>query len=252
MTRKMFVTRLMPVVDDPAAVRREQPERDRDRHRDQRRRTAPRRARSGRRTSPARRRCSPGRWSRAGPSTTAAGRAASAASSGLWLVSRGARIVIPTMSAEQHDPDRRLRVARAAAGSDSGSAPAVRRRARRCGTPTPDGMPRSRRARPSGVPDPRVEDDVDAVHDEVGEEDGEREHEQQRLHERVVVAERRLLDREPDARIAEDDLDEDEAADGAREERREAGQRREDRVPRRVPASSPSGRLRPLACAIVT
>ena len=62
----------------------------------------------------------------------------------------------------------------------------------------------------------------------------EREDEQERLHERVVVAERRLLDREPDAGVAEDDLDEDEPADGAREEGGEAGQRRQDRVAGRV------------------
>ena len=58
---------------------------------------------------------------------------------------------------------------------------------------------------------------------------------QDRLRERVVVPEHRLLQRQADARVAEDVLDEDEPADRAREERGEAVQRRQDRVPPRVP-----------------
>ena len=56
------------------------------------------------------------------------------------------------------------------------------------------------------------------------------EHQQQPLRERVVAAERGLLQREARARVAEDELDEDEAADGGRELRGEAVERREDGV----------------------
>src|SRR5205823_3962570 len=81
----------------------------------------------------------------------------------------------------------------------------------------------------------RIEDEVEQVHDEVRDDRTEREHEQQRLRQRVVVAERRLLERVPGTGIAEDELDEDHAADRGRELRGEAVQRRQDRVARRVP-----------------
>ena len=58
----------------------------------------------------------------------------------------------------------------------------------------------------------------------------EREDEQQRLRQRVVVAERRLLQRQARARVAEDVLDEHEPADRAGELRGEPVQRRQDRV----------------------
>ena len=48
------------------------------------------------------------------------------------------------------------------------------------------------------------------VHDEVRDEDADGEHEQQRLRQRIVGAERGLLQRQPDARVAEHELDEDE------------------------------------------
>ena len=66
----------------------------------------------------------------------------------------------------------------------------------------------------------RVEDDVEEVHDQVRGEDADGEDEQQRLRERIVGAERGLLEGQADARIAEDELDEDEAADGGAELRR--------------------------------
>ena len=55
-------------------------------------------------------------------------------------------------------------------------------------------------------------------------EDGEGEDEQQRLRERIVGAERGLLKRQPDAWVAEDGLDEDEATDRGAELSGEAGQ----------------------------
>ena len=77
----------------------------------------------------------------------------------------------------------------------------------------------------SGAPHARVEDDVEDVHDEVRDEDADGEEEQQRLRQRVVGAERRLLERQAGAGIAEDVLDEDQAADGRAELGGEAGQR---------------------------
>src|SRR3954452_17454810 len=76
----------------------------------------------------------------------------------------------------------------------------------------------------------RVEDEVEDVHDQVRADHADREDDEERLRERVVVAEHRLLERVAGARIAEDVLDEDEAADGAREQRGESVQRRQDRV----------------------
>ena len=73
-----------------------------------------------------------------------------------------------------------------------------------------------------------------------------------RLRERVVVAEHRLLQRVAGARVAEDVLDEDEAADRARELRGEAVERRQDRVARRRSAVITRRSRRPLACAIAT
>ena len=52
--------------------------------------------------------------------------------------------------------------------------------------------------------------------------------------ERIVGAERGLLQRQADARVAEHELDEDETADRGAELGGEAGQRRQDRVPARV------------------
>src|SRR4051812_6741783 len=86
----------------------------------------------------------------------------------------------------------------------------------------------------SGGAHARVENDVETVHREVREQHEPGDEEQESLRERVVVAERRLLQREPDTRVAEDVLDDDEAADGGAEQRRERGQRRQDRVPRGV------------------
>ena len=98
----------------------------------------------------------------------------------------------------------------------------------------------------------RVEDEVEQVHDEVRDDHADREHQQQALRERVVAAERRLLQREAGARVAEDELDEDEAADGGRELRGEAVERRQDGVAAGVARSSRGGRARPLAWAIAT
>ena len=66
----------------------------------------------------------------------------------------------------------------------------------------------------------RVEDEVEDVHDQVRDDHADGEHDEQRLRERIVVAEHRLLERVAGARVAEDVLDEDEPADGAREQRR--------------------------------
>src|SRR5439155_15638349 len=83
-------------------------------------------------------------------------------------------------------------------------------------------------------PDPRVEDEVEDVHHEVRDDHAQREHEQQRLRQGIVRAERRLLERQAGAGIAEDELDEDEAAHGGRELRCESVQRRQDRVASRI------------------
>src|SRR6186997_1459824 len=83
-------------------------------------------------------------------------------------------------------------------------------------------------------PQPRVEDEVEEVHDQVGEDHADGENDQDSLGERVVVPEHGLLEREADARIAEDELDEDEPAYGAGEEGRKAVQRGKDGVPSRV------------------
>ena len=56
----------------------------------------------------------------------------------------------------------------------------------------------------------------------------------------VVVPEHGLLERQAGAGVAEDVLDEDEPADSAREQRGEAVQRRQDRVPPRVPRHDPA------------
>ena len=53
------------------------------------------------------------------------------------------------------------------------------------------------RAATSARPQPRVEDEVEDVHDQVGGDHAERENEQQPLRERVVVPEHRLLQRQP-------------------------------------------------------
>ena len=83
-------------------------------------------------------------------------------------------------------------------------------------------------------PQPRVEDEVEHVHDQVRDDHADGEHDEERLRERVVVAEHGLLQREAGAGVAEDELDEDEAADRAREQRGEAVERRQDRVAARV------------------
>ena len=79
--------------------------------------------------------------------------------------------------------------------------------------------------RSSGRSHARVEDDVEDVHDEVGDEDADGEEQQQRLRQRVVGAERRLLERQAGAGVAEDELDEDQPADGRSELGGEAGER---------------------------
>src|SRR6266542_164882 len=82
---------------------------------------------------------------------------------------------------------------------------------------------------------PRVEEEVEKVHDQVRDDHADGENDEDRLGERVVVAEHRLLERVAGAGIAEDVLDEDESSDRAREQRGEAVERRQDRVPARVP-----------------
>src|SRR4029079_17290937 len=59
-----------------------------------------------------------------------------------------------------------------------------------------------------GGPHARVRDEVEHVHDEVRRDHAEREHEQQRLRQRVVVPESRLLERQPRTGVREDELDE--------------------------------------------
>src|SRR5436189_1667668 len=63
----------------------------------------------------------------------------------------------------------------------------------------------------SGRAQPRVEDEVEDVHDEVGEDHADREDDEERLREGVVVSEHGLLQGVAGARVAEDVLDEDEA-----------------------------------------
>src|SRR3954464_13013282 len=83
---------------------------------------------------------------------------------------------------------------------------------------------------PSARPQPWVEDEVEHVHDQVREDHAHGQHDEERLGERIVVAEHRLLERVAGTGVAEDVLDEDESADGAREQRREPVERRQDRV----------------------
>ena len=98
---------------------------------------------------------------------------------------------------------------------------------------------------------PRIEDEVEQVHDEVRDDRAEREDEQERLRQRVVVAERGLLQRVAGTGIAEDELDEDDAADRGRELCGEAVERRQDRVPRAYRVMTRRSRS-PFACAIDT
>ena len=113
---------------------------------------------------------------------------------------------------EERQAEARLRVGEEQ-GEPAGDAvmlPAARRR--RAGAPAARWQAG---AATSAGPHPRVEDEVEQVHDEVRGDHAEREDEQQALGQRVVVAEHRLLQRQARAGVAEDELDEDDAADGA-------------------------------------
>src|SRR5207248_3894388 len=81
------------------------------------------------------------------------------------------------------------------------------------------GRARWARSAPSARTQARVEDEVEDVHDQVGDDHADREHDEDRLRERVVVAQHRGLQRVAGAGVAEDVLDEHEAADRAREQR---------------------------------
>ena len=99
---------------------------------------------------------------------------------------------------------------------------------------------RSRRA--------RVEDEVEDVHEQVRHDHADGEHDEQRLRERVVVAEHRLLQRQAGARVAEDVLDEDEARRPAlANSAANPFERRQDRVSRPRSASSRGRSRSPLA-----
>ena len=119
---------------------------------------------------------------------------------------------------EDEEPDARPSGSRAAARASPGRAAAGAVARRPASAPT--GSSRRSGVQPAtsaSAPHAWIEDEVEDVHDEVRDDRAEREDEQQRLRQRVVVAERRLLQRVAGARIAEDELDEDDAADRRRE-----------------------------------
>src|SRR5207302_6174107 len=63
-----------------------------------------------------------------------------------------------------------------------------------------------------GLPRSRVEGDVNRVSDQVGGEHDQRDHHEHALHQRVVELAQGVVEVEADARVVEDDLDEDLAA----------------------------------------
>src|SRR5262252_7922667 len=90
------------------------------------------------------------------------------------------------------------------------------------------------------LPSAGVDQDVDPVRDEIREQHDQGDDHEDALYQRVVVAQHRLEQQVADARIAEDDLDEQLAGDDEADGEGEVGDGGQERVARRVP-DDPSG-----------
>src|SRR5262249_8775140 len=148
---------------------------------------------------------------------------------GLCVAISGAKIAIRIIPVRIVIPKRDLRLrskSRSQFGTRSRRWPVDGRGSATGATPAgPAGGPRgswtwAKARTPLARAHARVEDEVQDVHDEVGRDHAQREHEQEALRERVVGTQRGSLQGVARAGVAEDELDEDEASHGRRELRR--------------------------------